>query len=100
MDISKDGKHIFSDFFHDHNGQIRLMFKDKEGGSASLTVGGNQDVLTNAWIADPGSPITISGPLFKQSGTYDVALEYQTMNSKNEIPTLVQHIILTCYQIS
>ena len=29
MDISKDGKHLLSDFFHDHNGEVRLKFKDK-----------------------------------------------------------------------
>ena len=86
MDISRDGKHIFSDFFHDHNGEVKLMFKDKGGSSSSHTIGGNQDVLTNAWIADPGSPITISGPVFNQSGTYNVGLELTTMdNDKTDL---------------
>lgn len=86
MDISKDGKHILSDFFHDHNGEVRLMFKDKGGSSSSHTIGGNQDVLTNAWIADPGSPITISGPVFNQSGTYNIDLELTTIdNDKTDL---------------
>jgi hypothetical protein len=86
MDISKDGKHIFSDFFHDHNGEVRLMFKDKGGSLSSHTIGGNQDVLTNAWIADPGSPITIRGPVFNQSGTYNVDLELTTIdNDKTDL---------------
>jgi hypothetical protein len=76
MDISKDGKHILSDFFHDHNGEVKLMFKYTEGDSSSRTIGGNQDVLTNAWIADPGSPITIRGPVFNQSGNYDTGLGF------------------------
>lgn len=86
MDISKDGKHILSDFFHDHNGEVKLMFKDKEGDSSSQTIGGNQDVLTNAWIADPGSPITIRGPVFNQSGNYDIGLDLTTIdNDKTDL---------------
>jgi hypothetical protein len=88
MDISKDGNHILSDFFHDHNGEVRLMFKDRGGGGNPLThtIGGNLDVLTIAWIADPGSPITISGPVFNQSGTYNIGLELTTIdNNKTDL---------------
>ena len=86
IDISNDGKHIFSDFFHDHNGEVKLMFKDIGGSSSNPTIGGNQDVLTNAWIADPGSPITIRGPIFNQSGTYNVGLELTTIdNDKTDL---------------
>jgi hypothetical protein len=86
MDLSKDGKPILSDFFHDHNGEVKLMVKNKEGGSSSHVIGGNQDVLTNAWIADPGSPIMISGPVFNQSGTYNVVLELSTIdNDKTDL---------------
>ena len=76
-----------SDFFHDHNGEVRLMFKGKGGGDSSKPViGGTQDVLTNAWIADPGSPITISGPVFNQSGTYNIGLELTTIdNDKTDL---------------
>ena len=87
MDISKDGKHILSDFFHDHKGDVRLMFKGKGGGDSSKPViGGSQDVLTNAWIADPGSPITIGGHVFNQSGTYNFGLELTTIdNDKTDL---------------
>jgi hypothetical protein len=86
MDISKDGNHILSDFFHAHNGEVRLMFKDRGGDPLTHTIGGNLDVLTNAWIADPGSPITISGPVFNQSGTYNIGLELTTIdNDKTDL---------------
>ena len=65
---------------------MRLMFKDKGGSSSSHNIGGNQDVLTNAWISDPGSPITISGPVFNQSGTYNIDLELSTIdNDKTDL---------------
>ena len=92
MDISKDGKHLLSDFFHDHNGEVRLMFKDKGSSSSSPTIGGNQDVLTNAWIADPGSPIMITGPIFNRSGTYNLGLELTTIdNDKTDLAVPLEY---------
>jgi hypothetical protein len=45
-------------------------------------------VLTNAWIADPGSPIIIrEGEIFSQPGTYKVIIELTTMdNDKTDLP--------------
>ena len=68
------------------------MFKDKEGDSSSQTIGGNQDVLTNAWITDPGSPITIRGPVFNQSGNYDIGLDLTTIdNDKTDLIEPVEY---------
>ena len=33
MDISKDGKRVLSEFFHSHEGEINLWFRDTGGGS-------------------------------------------------------------------
>jgi hypothetical protein len=90
MDISKDGKHILSEFFHSHQGEVSLSFKDigKATSTTNYTVGANSDVLTNAWIADPGSPIIIrEGEIFSQPGTYKVLIELTTMdNDKTDLP--------------
>jgi len=90
MDISKDGKHILSEFFHSHQGEVRLSFKDtgKATSTTNYTVGANSDVLTNAWIADPGSSIIIrEGEIFSQPGTYKVIIELTTMdNDKTDLP--------------
>src|ERR671921_296150 len=66
MDISKDGKHFLSEFFHGHEGEVHLSFRDTTSGATSsssdtYSVGASSDILTNAWIADPGSPITVRG---------------------------------------
>src|SRR5919108_3276988 len=56
MDISKDGKHFLSEFFHSHEGEVNLLFKDTNRATSSsdtYSVGANSDILTNAWIADP-----------------------------------------------
>ena len=90
MDISKDGKRILSEFFHSHQGDVRISFKDtsKAISTSNYTVGATSDALTNAWIADPGSPIIIrGGEIFSQPGTYKVRIELTTMdNDKTDLP--------------
>ena len=89
MDISKDGKHIFSEFFHSHDGMLNVNFR-QAGSSGSLatghTIGGTFDDLTNAWISDPGSPIIVNGPVFLKPGNYKLVLEVTTLdNDKTDL---------------
>ena len=90
MDISKDERHILSEFFHSHQGDMRISFKDtsKVTPTTNYTVGATTDALTNAWIADPGSPIIIrGGEIFSQPGTYKVIIELTTMDyDKTDLP--------------
>jgi hypothetical protein len=39
------------------------------------------DDLTNAWIADPGSPIFVNGNIFSHPGTYKIILEVTTIDN-------------------
>jgi hypothetical protein len=87
MDISnsKDGKHVLSEFFHAHNGNINIDFRTS--GGLRYVVTGNMDILTNAWVADPGSPIIVNGPVFSQPGKYNIILEVTTIdNDKTDLP--------------
>ena len=44
------------------------------------------DDLTNAWVADPGSPIIVNGPVFSQPGNYHIILEVTTIdNDKTDL---------------
>jgi hypothetical protein len=90
MDISKNGKHYLSEFFHSHEGNVNLLFRNasKADSSAPYSVGATSEVLTNAWVADPGSPIIIrGGDIFKQPGTYKAIVEVTTMdNDKTDLP--------------
>ena len=93
MDISKDGKHFLSEFFHSHKGEVNLLFRDTaskatSSSSDTYSVGASSDILTNAWIADPGSPITVrGGGIFSQPSTYKTLVELTTMdNDKTDLP--------------
>ncbi|HEY9385492.1 MAG TPA: hypothetical protein VIP70_00495 [Nitrososphaeraceae archaeon] len=94
MGISKDGNRLLSEFFHSHEGKVNISFKDnnKTSSSSSYTVGANSDILTNAWIADPGSPIIVrGGQIFSQPGTYKTIIEVTTLdNDKTDLPQPVK----------
>lgn len=87
MEISNstDGRRLLSEFFHSHNGNIDVSFRPVV--SLRYAVTGNMDDLTNAWVADPGSPIIINGPIFSQPGKYRILLEVTTIdNDKTDLP--------------
>jgi hypothetical protein len=87
MEISDSvsGRRLLSEFFHAHNGNIDIDFKPTAG--LRYVVTGNMDDLTNAWVADPGSPIIVNGPIFSQPGTYRIRLEITTIdNDKTDLP--------------
>ena len=75
MDISKDGKHALSEFFHSHDGVININIRQAGTSPATYTIGATMDDFTNAWIADPGSPIIVNGQIFSHPGTYKTILE-------------------------
>lgn len=89
MDISKDGKHALSEFFHSHDGVMNIDIRKANSSitsAATYTIGGTMDDLTNAWIADPGSPIIVNGRIFSHPGTYKMILELTTLdNDKTDL---------------
>ena len=89
MDISKDGKHVLGEFFHSHDGVINISVRQTSSGvtsPATYTIGATMDDLTNAWIADPGSPIFVNGNIFSLPGTYKIILEVTTIdNDKTDL---------------
>ncbi|MDQ3840733.1 MAG: hypothetical protein M3297_15880 [Thermoproteota archaeon] len=95
MDISKDGRSLLSEFFHSHEGPVNLLFKGNINSASTprYTVGATSDVLTNAWIADPGSPIIVrGGEIFSRPDTYKAVIEVTTMdNDKTDLPQPIKY---------
>lgn len=85
MEISKNAKTIFTDFFHGHNGEVNLEIRSNNQSPPS--VNGNFDTLSNAWVADPESPIVINGKIFPVPGIYKAIVEVTTIdNDKTDLP--------------
>jgi hypothetical protein len=83
MEVSKDDKTIFSDYFYGPAGDVNLQFRPS---SSSPTVNGNDNGY-GAWMADPGSPIVVSGKVFSDSGIYKTIVEVTGIdNIKTDLP--------------
>ncbi len=84
VSINKDDQSKISDFFHSHTGDLSIMVKNNP--SQTIGIGGTFDVLTNAYIPDPSGILQITGPVFPESGIYNVNLEVTTMdNDKTDL---------------
>ncbi len=82
-------ENTLSEFFHSHDGVININIRQANNSitsPATYTIGGTMDDLTNAWIADPGSPIIVNGQIFSHPGTYKMILELTTLdNDKTDL---------------
>jgi hypothetical protein len=58
--------------FHTESGLLRLKVQPAEG---DLQIFGTQEQFLNAWVADPGGTINISGPIFLEGGIYHFRIE-------------------------
>lgn len=84
MEVSKDGKALFSDFFHGHAGEVKLQFRSSD---AAPTVNGNFDTLSGAWVGDLDSPIIVNGKVFSDPGAYRTLVEVTGIdNDKTDLP--------------
>jgi hypothetical protein len=83
MEVSKDGKTIFTDLFYGPTGEVNLQFKPS---SSPPTVKGNDNGY-GAWVADIGSPIVVGGKVFSVPGIYKTTVEVTGIdNIKTDLP--------------
>lgn len=74
---SPEGRQVFSEVLHGHDGRIDLKFKPSDDGSERWKhrVNANYDNLAASYVADYAGVIAIAGPVFASPGTYRVAVE-------------------------
>jgi hypothetical protein len=78
---SSNQKPLLRDFFHAHNGLLTLNIQPANG---TLTIYGEQDPFTNAWLADPDGTVNIKGPVLLEGGIYHLHVEiFGIDNDKN-----------------
>ena len=69
---SPDQRPIINDFFHAHNGVLKLKIEPTAG---ELSIFGDRDPFQNALVADPGGNVLIRGPLLLDGGLYHFQIE-------------------------
>ncbi len=67
--LDPKAKPLMQDAFVSQNGLLTLKVKPQPG---EVQVQGNRDPFTNAWQADPGGTINVSGPVLLDGGLYRI----------------------------
>jgi hypothetical protein len=76
--IEKKGKTLLTNWFHDHNGDLRIEMKPRN--LSQITVYGEQDPLLNAFMGTPSSPVIAAGPIFAEGGLYHFIVRIATVD--------------------
>src|SRR5919107_372066 len=76
--IEKDGKKLLSNWFHDHNGDLRLQIRPKN--TDLVTVYGEPDPILQAYQGTENSPVIAEGPVFQEGGLYHFILRIVTID--------------------
>jgi hypothetical protein len=76
--IEKDDKKLLSNWFHDHNGDLRLQIRPKN--TDLVTVYGEQDPILQAFTGTENSPVIAEGPVFLEGGLYHFIVRIVTID--------------------
>ena len=76
--IGKDAPRIMEDVFTTNSGLLTLHITPTQG---TMQVFASQDPFLNAWQADPGGDIKISGPLLLEGGLYHFHIRILTVDN-------------------
>src|ERR671919_1065022 len=76
--IEKNGKKLLSNWFHDHNGDLRLQIRPKN--TDLVTVYGEPDPILQAYQGTENSPVIAEGPVFLEGGLYHFIVRIVTID--------------------
>ena len=65
--ITKDGKEVWSEQLHDHDGNLELQITPSSGADVPIVTGGQGKEMT--------SPYMVKGPIFMQNGNYAISAQ-------------------------
>ena len=81
--IEKDGKKLLSDWFHDHNGDLKIEMKPSN--AQRITVYGEKDPILDAYTGTENSPVIATGPIFSEGGLYHFIVRITTIDYDRSI---------------
>ena len=76
--IEKEGKTLLTNWFHDHNGDLRIQMSPRN--TSQIIVYGEQDPILNAYTGTQDSPVIAAGPIFVQGGLYHFIVRIATID--------------------
>jgi hypothetical protein len=81
--LEKDGKKLFYDMFHDHDGDLKIQMNPN--GSGNISIKGDKTPILDLWIGTSSKPVAISGPIFLSGGLYHFIVRIETVDSDTAI---------------
>ena len=81
--IDKNGKKLLSDWFHDHNGDLKIEMKPSN--AERITVYGEKDPILDAYTGTKNSPVVATGPIFSEGGLYHFIVRIATIDYDRSI---------------
>src|SRR5919199_6389 len=83
--IEKDGKKLLSNWFHAHNGDLIMEIKPSHNTTTTtnsvVNIAGQQEPLLGSYIGTTNDPVTVTGPIFLNSGLYHFVVRIATVDS-------------------
>ena len=80
--IEKDRKQLLLDYFHAHDGDLRMVIKPSNvSGTNKINIDGPQIPYIGAYIGTIDNPVILTGPIFLSSGLYHFIVKVVTIDS-------------------
>ncbi|MEP6576578.1 MAG: hypothetical protein ABJB85_09140 [Nitrososphaerota archaeon] len=76
--IEKEGKTLLTNWFHDHNGDLRIQMNPRN--TSQITVNGELDPILDAYTGTQYSPVVAAGPIFVEGGLYHFIVRIATVD--------------------
>jgi small nuclear ribonucleoprotein (snRNP)-like protein len=84
ISIQKEGKKLLSDWFHSHDGDLRIVIKNTN--ASRITVSSQElEPITGSYIGTKDNPAAISGPIFLNGGLYQFKVRIATVDSDTSV---------------
>ena len=76
--IEKEGKTLLTNWFHDHNGDLRIQMSPRN--TTEIAVYGELDPILDAYTGTQYSPVIAAGPIFVKGGLYHFIVRIATVD--------------------
>lgn len=82
IEMSKDGKTVFSETFHDDAGNLNIKVVNKD---TQIKVDGDRETKSGGWTRKLFSPLTMEGPILVSGGLYKFYIQILSVDSDGNI---------------
>lgn len=83
IEVSRNGKQIFRETFHDDQGNLNIRVVSDD--SKNIKIDGDKEQTSGGWTRKLLSPLSMEGPIFTAGGLYKFRTEILTIDSDSNM---------------